>query len=380
VNPKITEVTIEKLVAGGEGLGFVDGKAVFVPGTLPGETVSVRLAQQRKDFDRGTLVGVTVRSAGRQDPPCALSGICGGCDWLHITYDEQLAQKAAILREAFRRAGRFSWDQITVHPGPPLGYRSRVQVHRDREGRLGFMAAGSARIVPVNACPISDPAVNGVFAQPSLAPGDLGRFTVWGHGVTTAVEGADDERDLEAVVAGKKVAFSVGCFFQSNLTVLAQLVPFAMEDLEGRLAADLYCGVGTFGAFLADRFQGVVLVESSSLSMSYARRNVSGDLHQFYPMSVEQWIATSASRGPFDAVVADPPRTGLSPEVRRWLCAAGPARVSYVSCNPVTLARDLGDLTRGGFVLEDVGLFDFYPQTSHIETVARLRKETKATG
>jgi 23S rRNA (uracil1939-C5)-methyltransferase len=372
------EITIQKLVAGGEGLGFLDGKAVFVPGTLPGETVTIRLAQERRDFDRASLVEVVVRSAARQEPPCALSGVCGGCDWLHVGYEEQVAQKAEILRESFRRVGRFSWDDITVHPGPPLGYRNRVQIHRDAAGRLGFMAAGSARIVPVSTCPVSDPAVNRVFRRPGLAPNDRDRFTVWGDGETVAVDGVDDGRDLQAVVAGKRFDFSVGCFFQSNLSVLAQLVSFVMKGREGGTAADLYSGVGVFGAFLADRFRRVIMVESSSLSMAYARRNVPGDAHELYPMSVEQWIETPGSRGPFDAVVADPPRAGLGPEVRRWLCAAGPLRMSYVSCNPVTLARDLGELTRGGFTLEEVGLFDFYPQTSHIETVARLRKEPKA--
>jgi 23S rRNA (uracil1939-C5)-methyltransferase len=369
-----TDITIEKLVAGGEGLGFLDGKAVFVPGTLPGEQVTVRLAQRRKDFDRASLISVRQPSHNRQDPPCALAGTCGGCDWLHIRPEEQLAQKSAILRETFRRVGRFSWDEVKVHSGPPLGYRNRVQIHRDPAGRLGFMGAGSARVVPVAECPVSDPAINRIFAQPTLAPGDRDRFTVWGGGGASAVEGMDDERDLEVSVAGRKIAFSVDCFFQSNLAVLEQLVPFVMQDLAGSAAADLYSGVGLFGAFLAERFARVTLVESSSHSMSYARRNVQGDAHELYPLTVEAWTETSAARKPFDAVVADPPRTGLGVEVRRWLCAVRPARLVYVSCNPVTLARDLGELTRGGFTLEAVGLFDFYPQTSHIEAVSRLRR------
>jgi 23S rRNA (uracil1939-C5)-methyltransferase len=370
----IIDIRIDKLVAGGEGLGFLDGKAVFVPGTLPGEQVSARLVERRRDFDRATLIAVRQPSPGRQDPPCALAGICGGCDWLHVRPEEQLAQKTAIVREAFRRVGSFSWDDITVHSGPPLGYRSRVQIHRDPAGRLGFMAAGSNRVVPVAECPVSHPAVNRVFAKPALAPADRDRFTAWGGGGAAAMEGMDDERDLEVTVAGRKIAFSVGCFFQSNLSVLEQLFPFVVRDLEGGAAADLYSGVGLFGAFLAERFARLTLVESSSLSLAYARRNVQGDAHDFYPMIVEAWTGTDAARQRFDAVVADPPRTGLGTEVRRWLRAVRPARLVYVSCNPVTLARDLGELTRGGFALDEVGLFDFYPQTSHIETVARLRR------
>ena len=366
------EIIIEKLVAGGEGLGFLDGKAVFVPGTIPGEKVKAHLARRRRDFDRGTLVEVITRSPNRQAVPCKLAGICGGCDWLHIRYEEQLSQKTAILREAFRRVGHFSWENISVHFGPPLGYRNRVQVHRDRAGQLGFMGAGSASVVPVSDCPISSTAVNRVFLQPALAPADRERFTVWGQGATFALEGKDDDRTLEVRIAGKQIVFSVGCFFQSNITVLELLVPFAMKDLAGRSAADLYCGVGLFGAFLADRFSHVTAVESSSLSLSYARRNVKGESNDFYQMRVEQWVDSCVGRGSFDAVVVDPPRAGLSPEMRRWLSVAKPARLIYVSCNPVTLARDLGELTRSGFAIDEVGLFDFYPQTSHVETVARL--------
>jgi 23S rRNA (uracil1939-C5)-methyltransferase len=368
------EIVIEKLVAGGEGLGFLEGKVVFVPGALPGEKIRVHVTERRRDFDRASLIEVIAASPHRQNPPCRLAGICGGCDWLHISYEEQLSRKVEIVREAFRRVGRFAWEDISIHPGPALSYRNRVQMHRDRAGRLGFMGAGSQKIVPVEVCPVSDKAINRVFANTTLAPAGLDRFIVWGEGDTTAAEGIDDERDLVACVQGKKIVFSIGCFFQSNLSVLSKLIPFVMEDLSGETAADLYCGVGLFGAFLSERFERVTAVESSSLSMSYARRNIPGIGNDFYPMNVEQWIESGVARFPYDAVLVDPPRAGLGPGVRRWLSTAKPTRVVYVSCNPVTLARDLGELLSGGFSLDKVGLFDFFPQTSHAETVALLHR------
>lgn len=365
-------VLVEKLVAGGEGLAFLDGKAVFVPGVLPGERVTVRLTRRGRDFDRAAVVEVTEPSPNRQLPPCGLAGICGGCDWLHIRYDKQLALKTAIVREAFRRVGHFSWEAISVHAGSPLGYRNRVQMHRDHSGRLGFVASGGREIAPVSVCPVSDAGINSVFAQPKRAPADRDRFIVWGQGDSVALEGIDDERELVARVNGRDIVFSVGCFFQSNLRVLSVLVSFAIAGLSGARAADLYCGVGLFGAFLAPSFAQVTLVESNALSISFARRNLADDSHILLLMSVEAWIESGAAESHFDAVIVDPPRTGLSAEVRRWLRRVRPARLTYVSCNPVTLARDLGDLTGGGFVLDEVGLFDFFPQTSHVETVARL--------
>ncbi|MCX7031128.1 MAG: methyltransferase, partial [Spirochaetes bacterium] len=173
---------------------------------------------------------------------------------------------------------------------------------------------------------------------------------------------------------GRTIRFSVGCFFQSNLAVrpgLARHVAAAAGS--GIVAADLYAGVGLFGALAADRFERVVAVESSSASLSFARRNVASGRFEAFPMTVEQWIVAGAAGGPFDTVIADPPRAGLGGEVRTWLASAQPRTLVYVSCNPVTLARDLGELTRGGYEIDDLRLFDFYPQTSHVEAVAVLR-------
>ncbi|MGA2763258.1 MAG: TRAM domain-containing protein [Spirochaetia bacterium] len=379
MNAENPEILIEKLVAGGDGLGFLDGKAVFVPGVLPGERVRVRLGQRRRDFDRAALVDVINASPGRQSPPCSLAGVCGGCDWLHIRSEEQAARKVDIMREAFQRVGQFAWKEIGVETGPDLAYRNRVQIHRDHAGRLGFMSAGSERVVPVATCPVSVGSINRLFADPGRAPADRDRFTAWGDDETLAVEGLDDERDLEVRVLGKSVIFSVACFFQSNLSMLSKLLPFALEGLSGKAAADLYCGVGLFGAFLADRFERVTAVESSSLSMSYARRNIPDDRGDFYPVNMEQWVETDAARRPLDAVVVDPPRAGLGPEVCRWLRGAAPSRLVYVSCDPVTLARDLGELVRDRFTMDEVRIFDFYPQTSHVETVARLHSREDPT-
>ena len=379
-DPGERELVIDKLVAGGDGLGFSEGKAVFISGVLPGERVRARIVESRRDFDRASLIEVLTPSADRVTPPCALAGICGGCDWLHIRYEAQLAQKAGIVREALRRVGRIDWSEIGVEAGPPLGYRNRVQIHLGSGGRLGYKGKASTRVVPVASCPIADRGINRIFDGRVEAPRQLDRFTVYSSGDALVREGIDDQRDMLVRVLGKEIAFSVGCFFQSNLTVLEKLVPFALQGLSGAAAADLYCGVGLFGSFLSDRFPRVIAVESSSTAAGYARRNVPSPAGEVYPMSVEQWIASAAHGGPLDAVVVDPPRAGLGAEVRAWLCAAAPKRLAYVSCDPVTLARDLGQLVAGGFVLEEVRVFDFYPQTSHVESAARLRFAGRLSG
>jgi 23S rRNA (uracil1939-C5)-methyltransferase len=378
------DLAVEKLVAGGDGLGFLDGKAVFVSGVLPGETARVRIVESRRDFDRAELLEVRAASPDRVSPTCPVAGTCGGCDWMHVAHERQLELKRLILRESMRRAGGIECGDIGIEEGPPFRYRNRVQIHRDRDGRLGYMGARSARIVPVQSCPIAVAPIDGVFRSRgtrggggnSHVPAGLDRFVVFSNGEWVASEGIDDDRELSVPVLGTPISFSVGCFFQGNLAVLDRLASFALDglaaDAVGDTAADLYCGVGIFGALLGARFKKITAVESSSLSVSFARRNIRGPESDFYPMTVEQWIQSGGARDRPDAVIVDPPRAGLGPEVRQHLCALKSPRLVYVSCNPVTLARDLGQLVRAGYALEDLRVFDFYPQTSHIEAVARL--------
>ena len=369
----MSEFRIAKLVAGGDGLAFDGGKAVFIAGVLPGERVEARVTERRKDFDRARLVKVIDPSPSRVLPACSLAGECGGCDWMHISYEEQLRQKVSLVRETLRRTGGIEIDVLEIEPSRPLASRNRAQLHRDGEGRLGYMAAAAHRIVPVRTCPIVVPGIEAFFAGVEKAPEGLDRFTVFSDGAGAAAEGRDEERDLSVVVRGKRIQLSVGCFFQSNLMMLEKLVPVVVDGLSGATAADLYCGVGLFASFLAPHFSRVICVESSGMSIGYARRNVGGEQNEFHPMSAESWLASGAARGPFDAVVVDPPRIGLSPVVRAWIGATRPTTVRYVSCNSVTLAHDLAQLLREGMLLEEIRLFDFYPQTSHVEAVARLR-------
>ena len=370
----IVEVTVERLVAGGEGLARRDGKALFVAGVLPGERAAVRLVESRKDFDRAELAELLQQSPDRVSPACPLAGRCGGCDWLHVAHAAQLGLKRAIVRETLRRTGRIERGEPPLEPGPALAYRNRVQLHRHPAGGLGYREAAGHRVVETRACPVAVPAINAFLANPP-APESIGldRFTVFGDASRAACEGRDDDRDLSAAVAGRGISFSVGCFFQSNLAVLQDLAPHAAASAgSGGAVADLYAGVGLFSALVAGRFDRVVAVESSARSLSFAARNAAPDALEAFPMTVEQWISAGAAGGPFDAVIVDPPRPGLGGEVRTWLVSAQPRTLVYVSCNPVTLARDLGELARGGFTVDDLRLFDFTPQTSHVEAVAVL--------
>lgn len=363
---------VEKLVSGGDGLIRDEGLVVFVPGVLAGELVSYHRGPLRKGFARADLIEVLEASPDRRDPPCRLYGRCGGCDFMHLTETAQRRQKQALVIEAFQRLAR-----KTVSPAPPVGgevwgYRARLQVHKDpASGRVGFKARGSDSVVAVTACPVADPAFSPWWALAAnrLPPGRTGAFATGGE---VYWEGRDQA--VTVSVAGKRLLSSLDGFFQSNLELLPALVAAVLGALppRGDRVLDLYGGCGLFGAFLADRFTVVVEVEQNAAALALARRNVAGPLHEFHQASLEDWAATQDATRPLDAVVVDPPRTGLSASVSAFLGGLRAGVLVYVSCNPDTLARDTARLELGGWRLDTLELFDFYPQTTHCEAVARF--------
>jgi 23S rRNA (uracil1939-C5)-methyltransferase len=346
---------------------------VFVPGALPGETIHYRIDHVKKGFARGVLLEVTNPSPDRRRPPCPHYGRCGGCDFMHLTDDAQPRLKALLVQEAFRRLAKIDIAVPDVVTGPAWAYRSRIQLHKDRPGsRAGFKARGSDRTVGIDECPVAAPGFRDLLASggPDLPVGRTNAFAV---GTEAYVEGRDQQVTLE--VSGKRLALSLDGFFQSNLALVGPLVEEVLASLPGRgsRVLDLYGGSGLFGAFLADRFETVVEVEQNQAALALAKVNVVGPLHEFHGTTLEAWVANLPRlRPPLDAIVVDPPRTGLSPEVTGFL-AQGPGPVlAYVSCNPDTLARDARTLAASGWTLTGIRLFDFYPQTTHTEAVARF--------
>jgi 23S rRNA (uracil1939-C5)-methyltransferase len=375
------ELKVEKLVAGGDGLAFLDGKAVFVPFALPGELVLASIVESKKDFAKASLVEVLSPSPHRVAPPCPIYGECGGCNLQHLAYQRQVAEKASIVAESFRRLAHLDPGEVPTVPSLPFAYRNRVQLHFTPEGRLGFMRRASNSVVEAATCPVAVKALQSWIearagtrrALDELAPFVVGkdRFLAYGFGEDLYLEGRDEI--VVVPVAGQLIRFHIKGFFQSNLYLLDRFVPDVMEGLEGAVAADLYSGVGLFSRFLEKRFSKVVAVESNPFALGLARENAPGPRNEYHALPVEDWLRGESAGQRFDCVLVDPPRTGLAPSVRAWLGKSRPPLVVYVSCDPVTLARDAGELCASGYRLESLKAFDFYPQTNHVECHARFR-------
>lgn len=401
-------LSITALSHSGDGIAHHDGRTVFVPGALPGETVLAEIIQTRKDVARARLGEVITPAPQRVAAPCPVFAQCGGCQLQHLSYADQLKFKEDQVRTQLRRLAGLSEAPVRpIMPAPePFGYRNQVQWSLTTDGGLGLRGQSTHEVVPVEACLIAHPAINAVRAHLALEPdAGLERVTVRVDETgdpLLVLEPADEtpevsldlamaaavlrpdgtafalaERDwLDIEVKGRPFRVSAGSFFQVNLAQAERLVDLVLEALApepDQIVFDLYCGVGLFTAFLAPRVAQVIGVEAYGPAIDDAAINL--DVFEnvaLYVADVDEVLPALDARP--TGVVVDPPRAGLSAAAAEALGRSDATRIAYVSCDPATLARDIGRLARHGYRLAWAQPVDMFPQTFHIETVALLVK------
>jgi 23S rRNA (uracil1939-C5)-methyltransferase len=379
-------LTIEKLVYGGDGLARLEGRVVFTPFVLPGETVRAELSRAKTDLLRGRLLDVVEPAGSRIEPRCPYFQRCGGCQYQHAAYDFQVEQKRAILREMLSRVGKIEFEgDIDVVAGEPWHYRNRVQLHI-QGGQAGYFEAGTHRLCAIDQCPIASPKLNEAIGLLSRELPRLPWFTADIELFTNEIEVQVSVQDrvpmsaravLERIGSTGPVEWpgfrvSRNSFFQVNRFLIERLVEEAVGGLAGDNAIDLYAGVGLFALRLAGNFRQVAAVESGWSAFRDLEVNVQRAGAAVTPehRTAEEFLR-GLERTP-DLIVGDPPRTGLGKQVIAELLRLRGAKVVIVSCDPATLARDLRELL-GVYEIERMTLVDLFPQTSHMETVVRLK-------
>lgn len=385
------DLEITSLTNMGQGVGRADGWVVFVPGVIPGEKVRVRIFRNHKNYSDADLVEILEPSPQRVTPGCPIFGTCGGCQYQHLGYDEQLRWKRQQVHELLERMAGISAEVNEVIASPrEYGYRSKItpHFHKPRPGErpvIGFLRAGTRNsLVDVPQCPISTEAINA--ALPAIRQNVFDNAGRYGRGATLlirdALEGVvtDPAQVITEEVAGLKFKFLAGEFFQNNPFILERLTSYvADEALRGgcRFLIDAYCGSGLFCLTASKRFERAAGVEISEASIRWARENAS--LNRIGNCSFRAGDASSIFEGidfrsDETAVIIDPPRKGSDEAFLRQLFAFGPKRVVYVSCNPATQIRDLQAFLENGYQLDAVQPFDLFPQTKHLECVASLSR------
>jgi 23S rRNA (uracil1939-C5)-methyltransferase len=429
--PEMVTLEITRLTNGGDGLGHLDGKAVFVGGTLPGDTVRCRLTVEKKRYAKGQLVQVVQPSPQRINPECEYFSQCGGCDWQMLAYTDQCAWKQRLFSENCQHQLQVGGEIIKpILPSmQAFGYRSRVQFKCCATAggfELGFFQRSSHRVVAVASCPVVDPRINSLlpvlrhlFAgnsyaahveQIDVAVGSSGQprvvihftgnsvapFCSWlaqkvmqlsfacfvqsSGGGLCHVQGAE-QLVVEIGEPALGLSYAPNGFAQINLKQNCELVELVMQavqldagSVDGLRVLDLYCGMGNFSLPLArhKKVKLVIGVEGYAPSIEYAQKNASA--HNltntaFYTAPVEKFMRSFQEQ--VDVVVLDPPRAGAK-EVVPALIALRARRLVYVSCDQQTLLRDLKVLLEANYRLVSVQPLDMFPQTAHTEILAVL--------
>ncbi len=429
------EITIEKLVTGGEGLARLDGQAIFVPLTAVGDQVRVKVREQRKGFIRAEVTDIITPGPGRREAPCPHYGQCGGCDLQHLDDEHQLSAKAAIVLDCFQRLGKMDLGPIITgpEPGATLGYRNRIRMVASPTGPYGLLRRGSHDVVPLTECPIMPerfnkdilpwlrmlPPVDQIVVRMDGRPGEDSHWLICLYGP------ANRQKIMKKMISalGTGEAPAPGCvglmfnnlplwgrdyllykvsghtfragaqsFFQGNLQVTELAVSSARtwlgelrdQNTLGPLLGDLFCGVGLFSLTLADLFEKVIAIDSDASACRDAQNNVHRDEAARSKVTVHTGPLAKVLGDPSLAdtaawqqslCVVDPPRRGLEKEGIAALLKAAPRHILYMSCDPATLARDTARLKAAGYEPRRLQVMDMFPQTAHIESLLLLEKQ-----
>ena len=384
---KTLEVEVERLLPGGVGLAHAEGKTLFVSLAAPGDVVRVKLERVQGDVGFASIVEVLKPSPVRIEPPCPYFGRCGGCDFQQLTYEAQLHAKVEIIRDCLHRIAKIEPPgEISItKSNDEWHYRTRATWQLDTSAKLlGYFERGSNRVCDVDYCGVLAPRL-----EQTLEKVRSEIFTKNGYrrlrnidacvseqgvSVSPAVAGLS-AKTLTRRIGEENYSFSADTFFQVNYDLLESLIEAAIGDAQGQHAIDLYCGVGLFTLPLARKFEHVTGVESHAHSVEFARRNVAEaklENVEIALLGVADWVKHARSFEVLDFLLLDPPRAGCENAVIQGIQDLRPRRIAYVSCDPATLARDLKKLIADDYVLDSVAAFDMFPQTHHVETVARL--------
>ncbi len=378
------QLQIQDIAFGGEGVARLRVPAegappdspttefvVFVPFVLVGESVEAELTEVKKNFARARLIKVLISSPLRVPPECAHFAACGGCQYQHIAYAEQLRIKRKQIADLFQRIGDVEADVVDEVVGcpQPYGYRNRIMIRSqwNKPGQrlnIGFVRWDCGLVEDVFECKIAEPALNEQIRHVRAHPPPKG-------GIKVVLRIPPEDWTVPP-----------DSFFQNNFFLLPKLVETVrgmLRDRGSRHLLDLYCGVGFFAIELAGAVESFTGVEYDQLAIKSARQNatargvtngefISGMVEEVLPGLMHRLSPEGST------VLIDPPRKGCQPQTLELLRGLRPAQIIYVSCHPATMARDLNVLCRAGvFELKRVTPLDMFPQTQHVECVADLR-------
>ncbi len=422
----MTLCTIDNIAFGGDGIARIEGLAIFIPFTLPGEKVEIEITQKKKNFAKASLLKILESSSERRTPPCPYFGKCGGCQLQHASYPLQLSLKKRFVEDSLTRIGNISYPTPSLTPSlKELGYRRHISLKLKLvEGQflLGFTSVEGSHL-PIYSCLLFNseqdsilPALQDTFAKldPLLTISESSirmiKHSQNRYLITCNFPSPLPPREIEVlkksfksipsitgwIIKTPKQLFELGettpSFTHKNLTFHYSPFGFVQnhaeqsgkiydwiveKNLSSKKILDLYCGIGASSILLAEKGKEVIGVELNPLSIELAIQNAKQNQIEgidFICASAETSTKKELDSFKPDTLVINPPKAGIDKEVLKEIVHSSCVSITYISCNPPTLARDLAFLIENGFVLKDLQAFDMFPQTTHVETAVHLMR------
>ncbi|HIG82675.1 MAG: class I SAM-dependent RNA methyltransferase [Verrucomicrobiales bacterium] len=386
------EVEISSLTNMGQGIARTDKNwVILVPFCVPGEKVVARIYSNQKNYSEADLLKVISPSPERVHPECKIFGSCGGCQYQHIKYPEQLRWKKIQVEELLLHMAGITCkvDEVTQSP-QQYSYRTKLTPHFNKPkdgviGSIGFQQPGRRSLVDVEVCPIAHQTINDNLKNIRKEVTENSNTYKRGSTLLIRVDSNGQIHTKPDSIAVEKVGpmefhFPAGSFFQNNASILEDFTNYVKSEAKSsgqKHLVDAYCGAGLFSLTSASEFKSVIGIEVSVHSIKWAKFNAK--INQisnasFLAGKVEDLFKGVDVTGDETTIVIDPPRKGCSKDFLDQLFAFSPDTVIYVSCNPATQMRDLKLFLKSGFQLKRVMPFDLFPQTKHLECVMTLSR------
>ena len=392
-------VKIDKLAHNFKGIAKVNDKVVFVEDVLPTEIVDVRIVKDKKHYSEGVSTNIIEKSSDRVDSICPYFKECGGCSTGYIKYDKALIYKKSIVKDIIKKYAGYDVDPEIISNYQEYKYRNKVTL-RVLNGNLAYTKEGSNELININKCYLVNDNINNIIST-------LNNIDLTGLS-EVIIKGTDDimvilygdingsiiinelKDKVSSIVLNDKVIYGkeyttikVGkykyniyprSFFQVNTDMISKLYDKVLEYAgTSKTLTDLYCGAGTIGIYLAKNFDTVKGIEINKAAIDSA--NLNKKINNINNISFECKNANEISNISSDVVVVDPPRSGLDKKTINTLLNSSSKKIVYVSCDPITLARDL-NILKEKYELKDITLFDMFPNTRHVECVSVLHRKS----
>ena len=396
----IKKIEITSFDHQGRGLGRIDNMVVFVPNTLPGEIVNVKLTNKQKNYLEGEVVDYITKSPDRVEPLCPYYATCGGCDLMHISYSNQLKYKEDKIKNIMSKYANIDCVNDIVKCDRPLNYRNKVTFQVDN--KIGLYEKRTNSIIPIDKCLLADPEINKYFnickrmsldgiTQVVIRTSATGTMVIFK--CTKNIQIDTNLFDCNVIIdykgyhvlkgndyiieniGARKYKISPSAFFQVNSSEVVKLYEKVKEylDVSNDNILDLYCGTGTIGIYVSNNNSNILGIEINESAIKDANENKKlNNLTNISFMAGDTAKILKKIHFKPNKVIVDPPRAGLDKKVIEQLLDMKTSKIVYVSCDPITLARDL-KLLSAKYTVDEVTPIDMFPNTYHVECVCVLK-------